>query len=158
MPEKGLAEMIAKALYEERVNAKGWTGDAWETEPDSVHQIYLKKAQAIIESNHKELSSPALESEVDTLIRLHEEKIAGIDHEILPAKNFYAKKEEVRNETLTKLLSLLSQSKQDIKLTAISDECVRGGLHDWGTCGLHTNTFCKKCFIGKPNSPTTLKR
>lgn len=29
------------------------------------------------------------------------------------------------------------------------DKCSKGGRHLWGTDGVHTNVFCKKCFIDK---------
>jgi len=30
-----------------------------------------------------------------------------------------------------------------------NEECSKGGLHEWGTDGVHFNTFCKKCFKNK---------
>ena len=30
------------------------------------------------------------------------------------------------------------------------DECSKGGNHEWGIDGMHSNTYCKKCFIDKP--------
>ena len=29
-------------------------------------------------------------------------------------------------------------------------ECPKGGAHDWGIDGAHSNQFCKKCFADKP--------
>lgn len=31
-------------------------------------------------------------------------------------------------------------------------ECPKGGYHKWGTDGLHSNEFCKKCFANKPEA------
>lgn len=31
-----------------------------------------------------------------------------------------------------------------------ADECVAGGKHEWGIDGVHSNEYCKKCFMSKP--------
>lgn len=31
----------------------------------------------------------------------------------------------------------------------VTKRCPKGGDHDWGTDGQHSNEFCKKCFIDK---------
>ena len=28
-----------------------------------------------------------------------------------------------------------------------ADSCAKGGKHEWGIDGMHSNEFCKKCFI-----------
>lgn len=28
--------------------------------------------------------------------------------------------------------------------------CSKGGDHEWGIDGAHSNEFCKKCFVGRP--------
>ena len=29
------------------------------------------------------------------------------------------------------------------------NKCPKGGQHEWGTDGAHSNVFCKKCFVNK---------
>lgn len=31
-----------------------------------------------------------------------------------------------------------------------ADKCTGGGEHEWGIDGVHSNEYCKKCFISKP--------
>lgn len=30
-------------------------------------------------------------------------------------------------------------------------ECPKGGEHEWGIDGMHSNEYCKKCFIDRPD-------
>jgi len=36
-------------------------------------------------------------------------------------------------------------------------DCSKGGQHEWGTDGLHSNQFCKKCFIDFPPEDNKVK-
>lgn len=29
-------------------------------------------------------------------------------------------------------------------------QCPKGGLHEWGIDGAHSNEYCKKCFVARP--------
>ena len=32
-------------------------------------------------------------------------------------------------------------------------DCPKGGNHEWGIDGQHSNQYCKKCFVSKPEPP-----
>ncbi len=32
-------------------------------------------------------------------------------------------------------------------------KCPKGGNHEWGTDGQHSNQYCKKCFLNRPEPP-----
>ena len=31
-----------------------------------------------------------------------------------------------------------------------NNACPKGGKHEWGIDGMHSNEYCKKCFISRP--------
>lgn len=49
---------------------------------------------------------------------------------------------------------LLYEEQRDID----PNSCSKGGEHQWGTDGAHSNEFCKKCFIDKPGPVREVKR
>ena len=46
----------------------------------------------------------------------------------------------------------------DLCERTLKRHCPKGGVHEWGIDGAHSNTFCKKCFCDKPKAIFTLER
>jgi len=55
------------------------------------------------------------------------------------------------NGTVCNLDNKFAGDKKNCKLIdEPKNECSKGGNHEWGIDGVHTNVYCKKCFINKP--------
>ena len=55
------------------------------------------------------------------------------------------------NGTVCNLDNKFAGDKKNCKLIdEPKNECSKGGNHEWGIDGMHSNTYCKKCFIDKP--------
>lgn len=47
-------------------------------------------------------------------------------------------------------------SEEGKALNALREPCPKGGKHEWGIDGAHSNEFCKKCFKASPTPGKTL--
>ena len=136
---RGLSKPFLEAMRQglEHGRQKGHTG--W----DKHWDCYVYRSLSGVDG---ELMSRLYKEVAELVIAVHEGNPETIKLEAADVANFAMFIADIEGAfQLEKLVGEVAE-----KSTVRGGPCPKGGNHDWGIDGMHSNQFCKKCFGSHP--------